>query len=782
MNALPVQEYARRYLDLGYSLVAFSRAEGKGPRETDWGHRRFHVADLAADSSIGLVAGPSRTAVLDADDLGLTRQVLEALGLDLDELMNAAPTWHGNPLRRKLVFALPADVKAPGVRKLALPKKAGVRSTPHTVFELRGTSDPHKQVQDVLPPSVHPDTKLPYRWITPLVPRDQLPPLPRQLADVWANWTQWQPALLSLCGEEVAAPRPRPPGSDRDPDTAQLIADYNATVTVETVLERNGFEPRGKRWLRPGSTTGQPGVVQLQPGVVYAHDGSPLSDGKLHDAFDCMRLLEQEGDWAKAFDEARAVLGPERDFAGCDPGPETRADWADIRGGSSDDVPYIPVPSTPDGMLYGPIGRWAQEATANSEASPAAVYLAFITYVAACLGDQVSLRFGDKTQRPSIFFLHVGRSSRGRKGTALDPVERLHDQLSATDKVAAELAASNSGVRPQAVAPWSHTGGLSTREGLAYQLRDPVIKRNPQTGVDVVEDEGVADKRAFIVESEFENVLAQSKREGNTLSSALRDCWDGRDLKPLTKSNRTYATAPRVSLVAQVTPSDLDRLLEERAITNGFLNRFVVVFAERSKLVPWPESTPDDQVIQWAKELYGAVQWARAQTTPITVSPTAQARYSKLYVSDWAHDGEPELISTLLQRAPTYALRLAMLFAAIEERPAIIAEDIDAANHVINLWRSSVRYLWQRQASLGSGRTEKLKAHAAKVITFLEGRGGRASRTELLHICFRRNLSAAQLNQVLQHMQLATHPMILVEEEAKVGENAAQRKTVVVRI
>ncbi|HHW4684650.1 MAG TPA: hypothetical protein ACQGQG_04850 [Xylella sp.] len=42
----------------------------------------------------------------------------------------------------------------------------------------------------------------------------------------------------------------------------------------------------------------------------------------------------------------------------------------------------------------------------------------------------------------------------------------------------------------------------------------------------------IEDKRLWVVESEFSNVLHQGRRDGNTLSAVLRDCWDGVDLTP----------------------------------------------------------------------------------------------------------------------------------------------------------------------------------------------------------------------------------------------------------
>jgi hypothetical protein len=65
--------------------------------------------------------------------------------------------------------------------------------------------------------------------------------------------------------------------------------------------------------------------------------------------------------------------------------------------------------------------------------------------------------------------------------------------------------------------------GLSSGEGLMYQVRDQVVKKmvrkkNGQRSYeDEIIDEGVDDKRLLVVESEFANVLRQLGREGNIL-------------------------------------------------------------------------------------------------------------------------------------------------------------------------------------------------------------------------------------------------------------------------
>ena len=78
----------------------------------------------------------------------------------------------------------------------------------------------------------------------------------------------------------------------------------------------------------------------------------------------------------------------------------------------------------------------------------------------------------------------------------------------------------------------------------------------------VVIDDGVLDKRLFVIESEFANVLKVMAREGNTLSPVLRRAWDTGDLRTLTKNSPARATGAHISIIGHITRQ------ENRAITH----------------------------------------------------------------------------------------------------------------------------------------------------------------------------------------------------------------------
>jgi hypothetical protein len=112
------------------------------------------------------------------------------------------------------------------------------------------------------------------------------------------------------------------------------------------------------------------------------------------------------------------------------------------------------------------------------------------------------------------------------------------------------------------------------------------------TGNNMKEIPAVQDKRLFILETEFANVLQQSSREGNTLSAALRDAWDGRGIKPAIKHNSVGVSRPHVNLIGHITPSELLESMKARELSNGFANRFMMIWAEQVAIEPFPKARP----------------------------------------------------------------------------------------------------------------------------------------------------------------------------------------------
>jgi phage/plasmid primase-like uncharacterized protein len=160
------------------------------------------------------------------------------------------------------------------------------------------------------------------------------------------------------------------------------------------------------------------------------------------------------------------------------------------------------APQPDPACLYGLVGDVARAASATTEANPYAVAMNFLAYLGAAVGRGCYMPVGNTWHHGRLFTLHIGRSGRGRKGDAVSLIHRI-------DKAVRK--------KQPFLAPQVHSGGLSTREGLVLLIHDG-FNEGKNNEVPAIED-----KRLWVVESEFSNVLHQSKRDGNTLSAALRD-------------------------------------------------------------------------------------------------------------------------------------------------------------------------------------------------------------------------------------------------------------------
>jgi hypothetical protein len=228
---------------------------------------------------------------------------------------------------------------------------------------------------------------------------------------------------------------------------------------------------------------------------------------------------------------------------------------------SAERWPSPPGPQAFDGLA----GEIVETIQPYSEADPAALLVQMLAAFGCAAGRRPHAMVGATRHGTNLFATVVGRSAKSRKGDSWTPNERLFS-IADPEWVSKRIKS-----------------GLSSGEGLVKQVRDAVEKDD---------DPGEVDKRLLVVEPEFARVLKMASREGNVLSTTLRDAWDGRDLGSLTKSSEMRATAPHVSLIAHVTAEELRRELTATEAANGFANRFLFVAARRAQLLPSPRASP----------------------------------------------------------------------------------------------------------------------------------------------------------------------------------------------
>ena len=360
-----------------------------------------------------------------------------------------------------------------------------------------------------------------------------------------------------------------------------------------------------------------------------------------------------------------------------------------------DDAGAISWPALPEAAQHGVAGELSLIGTIGTEADPAGVLITALTWASALIGSKPVQYVGDADHYARLFCVLVGASSKARKGTTEGPVRRVMRQAEILDPI------SGDGMR---VRP----GGLSSAEGLISAVRD--------------DDEGVGDKRLLCIESEFGRVLRNMQRQGNTLGDLIKQAWDGGDLHTLTKDNPLTASNPHICIVGHITQDELSTLLTHGNIYGGLGNRFLWCCIRRNGKKPHPKRMPDDTVAELAGRFRRAFEHARGINVVGWADQCVMRQWAAAYhdLSEGGHG----VFGAMTGRAEAQVLRLAMVYALLDEKPQIESIHLEAALALWDYCEKSARYLF--------GQDDPIAEAAAKVMKHFDSiPDAQMSRTEL---------------------------------------------------
>ena len=407
-------------------------------------------------------------------------------------------------------------------------------------------------------------------------------------------------------------------------------------------------------------------------------------------------------------------------------------------------------------MLYGIFGEFGRAAAKDTEVNPYAAAMNLMIFISASVGRGIYFYIGNDIHHVRLYGLHIGRSSRGQKGGA-------HSLLNRVIKVIAENDFD-------LLLPSRHTGGLSSKEGLAALIHDGYMQGKEEVAP-------ITDKRLFIRESEFSNVMHQAARNGNTLSAGLRDAWDGVGIQPATKLKGTWASHPHIAIAGACTPIELLALTTKNDVSNGFLNRFIIFWAERTKLIPFPQCTHIDTVNLLATKINAIIQFAKSDyvwnknpslasedNRQITLSDDAKRTYGALYINVFPTYNDGDNVAALTERKAPYLLRMAALFAISDFSLVIEEWHINAAYEWVKYWHESVKFIFNDAAE--EVKNNEISDHASKIVSYLasKDKGYQATRTELSKTVFSGHLDSKALDEALNTLITSTPQKIEVIE------------------
>ncbi|MFO1007841.1 MAG: hypothetical protein U0929_17910, partial [Planctomycetaceae bacterium] len=242
-----------------------------------------------------------------------------------------------------------------------------------------------------------------------------------------------------------------------------------------------------------------------------------------------------------------------------------------------------------------------------------------------------------------------------------------------------------------------YLSGISTGEGLIAEVKD----------ADSPNKKGIEDKRRWIVESEFARCLMVMKREGNTLSSVLRDAWDTGNMYVMTKNSPLTATNAHIGITSHITQEELLKTLGQTEMFNGFGNRFLWTYVRRSKCLPDGGSV-DLSSLQ--KRLAEIVAKAK-EIERLVRSPEAAELWRQVYPILGAE--KCGIWDAVTSRAEAQVVRLSILYALLDGSSVIEVDHLKAALAVWDYCDQSAKLLFDDPESIDN-----------KILNIVEARPG----------------------------------------------------------
>ncbi len=397
---------------------------------------------------------------------------------------------------------------------------------------------------------------------------------------------------------------------------------------------------------------------------------------------------------------------------------------------------------------YGLAGDFVRTIAPHTEADPVALLAEFLVAFGNLIGRGPHFVAEADHHYTNLFAILVGVTAKGRKGSSWGQV-RARVRIADTE--------------------WADRiqSGLSSGEGLIWTVRDPISRREPVkqkgrvTGYAEVEaDPGAADKRLLVFEPELASTLRVLGREGNTLSAIIRQAWDSGELRVLTRNSPARATGAHISLIGHITADELRRYLDRTEAGNGFANRFLFLCVKRANVLPEGGALDTVDFAPLLRRLREAVDFAR-QLGEAELRRDAAARAWWREVYPELSEGKPGLLGAVTSRAEAQAMRLALVYALLDQSSEIQCPHLEAALSLCRYAEASARFIFGD--ALGD-------AVADALLFALRDEPGGMTRTRISAAIFGRNRSSEEIERALT--TLSEQGLIRCEAEKTAGRTA----------
>jgi hypothetical protein len=305
-------------------------------------------------------------------------------------------------------------------------------------------------------------------------------------------------------------------------------------------------------------------------------------------------------------------------------------------------------PAPPDRAVYHELlGEIVHRIAPHTEADPVAILTQLLVAFGAAVGRGAWFTVEATRHHPNEFMLLVGDSAKARKGSSWDHVRRL-------------LATVDPSIEPRILT------GLSSGEGLIWSVRDPTAQ-----------DPGHSDQRLLVIEPEFASVLKAASRGISTLSPTLRSGWDGRPLAILTRTAPARASTAHIAVIGHITQHELRRHITSTELSNGYLNRILLIGCRRQRLLP-EGGHPDPLAGTGLTRMLAATLKHARTAGHVSLGEHARELWHHAY-RQLAEQPPGGIVGQLTARAEAHIIRLALIHALANGQHQIRQPHLTAA-------------------------------------------------------------------------------------------------------
>lgn len=265
--------------------------------------------------------------------------------------------------------------------------------------------------------------------------------------------------------------------------------------------------------------------------------------------------------------------------------------------------------------------------------------------------------------------------------------------------------------------------------------------------------EGVADEFSLarpgegllLFAEEFSSILRPGRWDGATLIPFLTACFDCPPrFEQKFRKSPVNLDQPTPSLLAGATPDWFWRDFRVGDFEGGFGNRLFFLTGERKAPIPRPQ-TPDLARISEAVDALADVRPCEAH-----LSRQAEALWDDFYLAwDSERECRQRLLLAAVQRIPAYALKLAMVYAALERSlPEITFDQLAAAILVGRYGETCAAELISLQ-SAGANPTKELEQ---RILAFVQRQGGQTTKRSIYKAVWRHYSTTETFNRAFDSL------------------------------